>query len=429
MELKQIKCVLVGAGNRGKAYSDYSLKNPDEFEIIAVVEPNDIRRDEARERYGVKSENCFVSLDEFFSKKIACDIVINATMDEIHYETARDIIEAGYAMLLEKPITASKDELLDLQSRAEKKGVSVFVCHVLRYTPYFKAVKKIIDDGGIGRILTMEMNEHVWVAHFIDSYVRGKWRSEAMCGSGFLLAKSCHDTDLICWLNNAASPEYVTSEGSRSLFIPENAPKGATEFCYNCPHNDTCLYSAQKVHLEYDSMPFQTWADMNKPIDEITKEEKAEYLKTSVYGRCAFNAGGDIVDRQSIIVHFDNGAVASFTMVGGSSKAGRRMYICGTHGELEGNLEEGTFAYRKFNRSEGTFGYDEEIIDVNALIHQNDDYSGHAGGDYAIIHDLVRYLNGDRSSHSITALKDSINSHLVVYAAEKSRKEHTAVKL
>ena len=277
--------------------------------------------------------------------------------------------------------------------------------------------------------MTMELNEHVWIAHFLDSFVRGKWNSEARCGSGFLLQKSCHDMDLICWLNNATQPKKVVSVGTRAQFIKENAPDGATEFCYNCPHNDTCLYSAQKVHLELDSMPFQTWMDMNKPLDEITKEEKAEFLKTSVYRRCAYNSGGDINDRQTVNVLFENGSIASFTMVGATNKPGRYIHICGTKGEIEGRLEDGKFALRIFDRSGDKFWYEEELVDVNKDVVVSVEYGGHGGGDYAIMYELVRYFSGDTSSVSITSLDDSVNGHLVVYAAEESVKKDKAVFL
>lgn len=427
--MKQLTAALVGAGNRGCVYADYSLDEPHELKIVAVVDPDDVHRTEAGERYALPKERCFSDLDDFLAEKIACDFVINATMDQQHYITAKKLLEAGYDIQLEKPIVPNRRELLELQELARKKGCKVNVCHVLRYTPFYKRIKQLILDDAIGRIMTMEMNEHVWIAHFLDSYVRGKWNSEEKCGSSFLLAKSCHDMDLACWLNNATKPVRVTSIGSRSQFIPENAPSGATEFCYNCPHNDTCLYSAQKVHLEFDPLPFQTWMDMGKPIDQITKEEKAEYLKHSDYGRCAYNAGGDINDRQTVCIEFENGSLASFTMVGGSSKAGRYLHIVGTKGEIEGYVEDGTFTLRTFDRGGDRFTYDEEHIDVNAEIHSKSAFGGHAGGDYAIMHELVRYLNGDNSSISITSIDDSINSHLIVYAAEESIKAGKTVDI
>lgn len=420
--MKKLTAALVGAGNRGCVYADYSLEAPEELAIVAVVEPSDIRRNEAGDRYGIPQDKRFADLDAFLAEKISCDFVINATMDEQHYVTAKKLMEAKYDMLLEKPIVNNREELVDLQRIAHENGVRVNVCHVLRYTPFFKRVKQLINDDVIGRIMTMEMNEHVWIAHFIDSFVRGKWSSEAKCGSSFLLQKSCHDMDLACWLNNATHPVRVSSIGSRSQFVLKNAPEGATEFCYNCPHNDTCLYSAQKIHVEFDPLPFQTWMGIGKPLDEITREEKEEYLKWADYGRCAYNSGGDINDRQTVNIEFENGSLVSFTMVGGTCKAGRYIHIIGTKGEIEGYVEDGKFKLRTFDRSPGKFTFNEEEIDVNAEIRSSANYVGHAGGDYAIMYEQVRYLNGDMSSVSITDIDDSINSHLVVYAADASVK-------
>ena len=427
--MKQYKVALVGAGNRGCVYCDYSFDEPQELKVVAVVDLKELARTEAGERYHIPEDKRFATLDAFLEAKVDCDFVINATMDEAHFETAKKIMEAGYDMLLEKPIVNNEEELLQLQAIAKANNVRVNVCHVLRYTPFYKKIKEIINSGKLGRIMTMELNEHVGIAHFIDSFVRGKWKSEKECGSSFLLQKSCHDMDLICWLNNTTKPKAVTSVGSRAWFIKENAPQGATQYCYQCPHNDTCLYSAQKIHLELDGMPFQTWAKLGKPIDQITREEKEEYLKTSAYGLCAYESGGDINDRQVVCVEFDNGSTAAFTMVGGTSKAGRNIHICGTKGEVEGFMESGKFVVRIFDRSNNGWGFSEEGIDVNAEMHNSVQYGGHGGGDYAIMYELLRYLEGDTSSVSITTLDDSINSHLVVYAAEKSLKSKQTILL
>ena len=431
--MKKLKAAVVGCGNRGCVYADYALVAPNELEIVAVVDVNELAVADAKKRYSIPEDRAFLTLDGFLAAKIDCDFVVNATMDEMHYETAIKIIAAGYDMLLEKPVTAKLEELLHIQRLAKEKNVKVNVCHVLRYTPYFKAIKTIINQGKLGRIYTIQMDEHVWKYHFLDSYVRGKWKSEALCGSGFLLAKSCHDTDLLCWLNNDAKPKRVTSIGSRSQFIKENAPEGATEYCYNCPHNETCFYSAQKTHLEYDGMPFQTWAHLskklNKPWQELTKEEKEEDLKTSEYGLCAYNSGGDITDRQSLIVEYENGAIATFTMVGDSCFSARHLHIIGEKGEIQGEICSNCFTVSLFDRTGTTYRAHKETVDVTKDVVVSDDYGGHAGGDYAIMYELVRYLNGDTSSCSITNIDDSINGHLVVYAAEESRKQGRAVTL
>ena len=420
--MKEIKAILLGAGNRGMVYADYSLTNPEELEIVAAVDTDKNHLNEAKAKYNLSDDAVFSDLDECLAKNITADAVINATMDEAHYETPMMIIDAGYAIILEKPVKYNKKELLDIQRAANKKGVKIIVCHVLRYAPYYRTAKELIAGGAIGKVLTIEMNEHVWIAHFLDSFVRGKWGMESECGSGFLLQKSCHDTDLICWLHNESEPRYVSSFGARALFIPENAPDGATEYCYNCPHSATCLYSAQKVHLEFDSLPFQTWAGIGKPIDEITKEEKEEFLKKDRYGKCAYTCGGDIVDRQTLMTIFEDGVTATFTMVGGTSKAGRYLHIIGTKGEIEWHLEDDKFILRKFDRSGKNFGYNEEIIDVSGNVKNHSKYAGHGGGDYLLVHDALAYIRGDGASVSVTDINDSVNGHCLVFAAEEARK-------
>ena len=191
--MKKITAVVLGCGNRGQAYADYALHSPEELEIVGVIDVNKQALDWAKEKYGVRADMAFSSLDEFLERKIPCDFIINATMDSAHYQTAMKILQAGYNVLLEKPVTAVPSELLDIKNLATKKGLKVVICHVLRYTPYFKKIKEVLLSGKIGDIISIEANEHVWVAHFIESYVRGPWRSEEECGSGFLLAKSCRD--------------------------------------------------------------------------------------------------------------------------------------------------------------------------------------------------------------------------------------------
>lgn len=426
---KQIKAVIVGYGNRGQVYGDYSLDCPEQLKIVAVVDPNKFKQAEASERYSLEKNALFDDFGDFVKSGIDCDIVINATMDELHYETAMRILNAGFDMLIEKPIVPDREQLNDIKKLAEEKKLNVFVCHVLRYTPFYKTIKKLVSDGEIGEIMTMEMNEHVCRQHYLASYDRGKWNSEEKCGSGFLLAKCCHDMDIMCWLNNASAPETVASIGGRYEFVKERMPKDASEFCYECKYKNTCRYSAIHEYLQLNVMPFLVWDKLNKPLDEVTTKEKEEFLKHDNYGRCAYIAGGNIVDRQNVIVQFKNGSQCSFTLVGGATKPDRYMHIVGQSGEIEGKVEEGLITLRKYDASPANFYGTETVIDVNKQVINNAKFGGHNGGDFSIMRDLVAYLNGDRSSLSITTLKDSINGHLCVYAAEQSRKSGSITKI
>ncbi len=417
--------VVVGFGNRGQVYADYANQEPEELGIAAIVDPNEFKRQEAKKRYNLEDKQLFKNFGDFLASGIACDFIINATMDQYHYDTALEIIDAGYDMLMEKPIVPNEKQLRDIEAHAKAKNTRVFVCHVLRYTPFYSKVKELLNADTIGEIMTVEMNEHVCMAHYLTAFDRGKWNSESKCGSGFLLAKTCHDFDLMCWLNNASAPKQVASFGSRNQFVAKKVPEGAAEYCYQCKYEPECQYSAKNLYLENDAMPFLVWAELNKPLDEITMEEKEEFLKHNIYGKCGYTCGGDLVDRQSTIVNFENGSVGTFNLVAGSTRAGRFLHIVGSKGEIEGVLEKNSFILRKPSRN--NFDGTEEIIEVHPI--NKAEHGGHNGGDYMIMHDLVRYLNGDASSVSITNLEDSINGHLCIYAAEESRKSGKIIQL
>ena len=425
--MKKIKIAVVGYGNRGQVYADYSLDEPNEVEVAAVIDPNLYKLSVAKERYQMSDNQLFTAYADFVASGLDVDIVINATMEQFHYQTAMEILQSKHHMLIEKPIVPNQEQLMDIYNTAKENGCMVFVCHVLRYSPFYKKIKSMIAEGKIGRMTSMEMNEHVWVPHYMTSYVRGKWGSEKECGSPILLAKCCHDMDLICWLNGATSAEKVFSYAHRSYFIPENKPQGATEYCYNCPHEADCLYSAMEMYYRNDAMPFLVWDSLNKPYNEITPEEKMEFLKTNIYGKCAYDCGGDVIDRQGLVVDFKDGSVATFMLSCGTCKPDRYIHLVGTDGEIEGKLEENKFVYRTYDKK--NMYYHEETVDLSKEIVNNAKYGGHSGGDYGIMYDLVRYLNGDKSSMSITLLQDSLASHLLVYGAEKSRKTNTSVEI
>lgn len=416
--MKKITAAVVGCGDRGNVYASYAIEQPKELEIIAVTDIDSIALNTTGDKYNVPAKNRFSNIDAFLSSKIKCDTVINATMDSAHYETTKKIINAGYNVLLEKPIVNNRNELIELLNLANEKGVSVVICHVLRYTPFYRKIKELLNADKIGKILTIEMNEHVSIAHFADSFVRGKWSDEEKCGSGLLLQKCCHDMDLMCWLNNFSVPSEVCSLGSRSYFIAKNAPIGATEFCYNCPHNKTCLYDAKKVHIDCDYFYFQTWRGIPKPLSEVTYEDKVEYLKTSDYGRCVYTLERKLVDKQISTVEFKDGSVCSLTVVGGCTKSGRNIHIVGSNGEIEGRLEDNKFVLREFVHDGDKYETITTTIDVSDKVGKG---ARHSNGDMCLMSDYVKFLNGDRSSISITSINDSVNGHLCVYAAEESR--------
>jgi len=188
--MKQITCALLGYGDRTSRYAEYAVAHPEELKVVAVVDVLQHKVAAAKQKFGLTDRQTFDCLDAFLAADVTCDVVINGTMDQMHYQTTIPLLEKGYNVLLEKPVTASAEELLHIERLAKQNGCKVVVCHVLRYTPFYSKIKQVIDSGVLGKIVDMQLNEHVWHGHFVNAYVRGKWRSEKECGSGLLLAKS-----------------------------------------------------------------------------------------------------------------------------------------------------------------------------------------------------------------------------------------------
>jgi len=423
--MKKVSAVIVGYGDRGSVYGKYAVDHPDLLEIVAVVDPNTFKLGVAKERFHLKDEQLFTSFEEFIAKDKFADAVILCTMDELHYPQGKAVLKKKYNMLIEKPVVNNRKQLLELRDLAKKNNLFMMVGHVLRFTPFYSAIKKEILDGAIGDIIHIDTSEFVGICHTSCSYARGKWKNTKECGSTILLAKCCHDLDLICWFNNKTTPVNVTSMGARTNLIRENAPKDSTERCTDCPHYDTCIYSAKSLYLLTDIFPHYSFAGFNKPHDQITMEEKIEALKTTdPFGICIYKTNANVVDHQSLILTFANGSTAVHNMISCVPRPGRSIHIIGTKGEIEGFFEESKYIVRN-QKFESAWHVDREV-DVNKLVDRS---VGHGGGDVGLIADFVRVLRNEEPSISTTKIEDSIASHLCVYKADQAMKTHKVKKI
>ncbi len=423
----KIKVLVVGCGDRATVYCHEGVDHLKEMEIVACVDPNPERRRYMQENFFVPASMCFSSIEGVLKLGKIADAVINGTMDSLHLETSLPFLKQGYHMLLEKPLVNNKKDLLFLQKTADENHVKLMTCHVLRYAPFYRKIKELILKGALGQIQNIQTSERVGAYHSSVSYLRGKWNKESECGSSLLLAKCCHDMDLICWLNNITKPIEVYSSGARTYFIEKNAPKGSGNRCLvDCPKaiREKCIYEAETMYIKNTVLPWYPWQCTGKNYEEVTTEEKYESLKTNnPHGRCVFKCGGDLLDHQNVLVRFANGSTANHFLVLGAMKPTRTIFISGSEGEIEGD-PSGELIVRKFDKS--TDFFTEEKIEFND---KQGETGGHYGGDRGLVADFISYVKGETPSISCTAISDSINGHCVVFAADDSIKTDMPVKM
>lgn len=425
MENRPITAIIVGAGHRSFVYSELAKTNPEMLKIVGVADPNPIRRKKAMDYFGFKEDMCFENAEELAKKGKLADTVINGTMDEQHLETAVPLLDAGYDMLLEKPFAPNEEEMRQIVNCAKKNNSKVMICHVLRYTPFYYAIKERIVNGEIGDIINIQTTEHVSYHHLSTSYIRGKWANSDKCHTSMLLAKCCHDLDIIMWMMSETKPKQISSFGGKFQFKPENAPKEAGTICMkDCPLVDTCVYSTKRLYIDHpDRWAFYVW-DALEGKKNVTIEDKIALMKSdNPYARCIYKCDNNVVDHQSVLINFESGATGTHNMVGGSAEPRREIHIIGTKGEIFGNFEESKFTVLKIDPSPDAHNEecDVEEVDLRVTGDMVGAYGGHGGGDERLAADFVKFIRGEKPSLACTSIFDSVAGHLSVYLADKSR--------
>ncbi|BAS27834.1 Gfo/Idh/MocA family protein [Limnochorda pilosa] len=421
-----VTVAVIGAGNRGRdAYAGWCLEHPDLARVVAVADPSEERRNELGERHGIPAERRYASWEAVLAQPRLADGVVIATPDRLHVEPALRAMELGYDILLEKPIAPTREEVLRVAEAADRlraeKGGSVTVAHVLRYTPFFSTLKRLLDQGRIGRLVSVQYAENVGYWHFAHSYVRGNWR-QAATSSPMILAKSCHDMDMLRWLVGS-SWRSLASFGSLVHFRAENAPEGAPARCTDgCPASERCPFDAVRFYVEN----LEDWTGW--PVSVITRdfsrEGRLRALRVGPYGRCVYRCDNDVVDHQVASIEFEGGVTAAFTVCGFTEENTRTLKLMGTEGEIRGHLEKGEIEVRSFlpRRDPGS-GHETVQVGPGA---------GHAGGDEGLMEAFVRRLEARRAGRApeeaLTSLAESLESHMMAFAAEEARVRGAVVR-
>lgn len=412
---KKVRVAIAGLGGRGKdTYPESARMFPDKMEIVAIADPIEEKRRILSEEFHIAPEMCFSTAEELLQREKLADVIFICTQDRQHYAQTMAALKKGYHVLLEKPIAPRPEECADIVRMAKACGRHVQVCHVLRYSPFFRNIKRLIDSGCIGQVVAVCAIENVQYWHQAHSFVRGNWANEET-SSPMILAKCCHDLDILLWLVGKKS-RYVSSYGGLYLFRPEKAPRGAAFRCTDgCRARENCPYDAEKIYIRDRLLKGEDKWPVNILNDHPTEENIRQALKEGQYGRCVYYAGNDVVDHQVVNIELEDGVSISLTMSAFTSRGGRNLKIMGTLGDLEADMESGQIRL-------GVFGKEPEMIDGYESL-QNP--GGHGGGDLLMVEELLDdILEGKEPGSGLTSIEKSVESHYIAFAAEESRLHH-----
>ncbi len=409
-----IETIIVGAGGRGNAYGKFALEYPHELSVVGVAEPDPIRRERLVRLHDIAPNMVFEDWQALLaSSEMHASTILNCTMDRFHFESTMRMLELGYDVLLEKPMTPVLSENVRLVKAAESSGRLLQICHVLRYTPFWQTLRKVVQSGKLGRIVSVTHRENLIYYHMAHSFVRGNWRQEASSGP-MILSKCCHDFDILLWILQR-QVVHLNSFGSLVHFRPENAPEGATQRCTDgCAAADSCKYEATKLYArDGDGWPH------NYVSYVPNREVRLEQLKEDWYGRCVYLCDNDVVDHQTVNMELEDGTTVTLVMNGQGDEECRSMRYDGTKATLYGKFSS------KGNEIRVHHHLSEEIEDVPVNARES---SGHGGGDNGIVRSFLDTLRGNPDD-SVTTARESLESHLLAFAAEESRINKTVVNM
>jgi predicted dehydrogenase len=404
-----VTIAVLGAGARGHTFVRFAEQFGDRAQVVAVADPRADRRDELAERLGVPASRRFGDWRELAAQPRLADAVVVTTPDREHVGPAVRCAGLGYHVLLEKPIAPTWAECVEVVEAVERAGVILAVCHVMRYTAYTEAVKQVVAGGRLGQIVGVEHLEPVGWWHFAHAYVRGNWRRADGSGPS-LLTKCCHDLD---WLRYVVGRPAVavSSRGGLHHFTAANRPAGAADRCLDCSVEPACPYSATRLYLGFLDHPKRRIWPLSVITSDLTEDGVRQALREGPYGRCVYACDNDVADHQVVTIEFDGGVTATLTMSAFTPMGRRRTRIMGSRGFLEGDGHQLTV-------TDFVTGQAEPVpVDDSAVV----EGGGHGGGDFGVIGAFVDAVaSGDRSL-ICTGPRESLDSHQMAFAAERSR--------
>ncbi len=294
------------------------------------------------------------------------DWVMIASWNCFHCEQTVAAFEAGKHVFCQKPLATNFEDCKAMYNAWKKSGKMFNIGFTLRYSPHYRKIKKLLDEGVVGKIISMEFNETLDFNH--GGFIMGDWRRLKENAGTHLLEKCCHDIDLTNWMMESRA-KRVASFGGLDFFIPEN----------------------------------------EKHVERIGKNKKGDSPYTASGGPICLNpftSDKDILDNQVTIIEYENGGRATFHTNCNAGIPERRMYILGTEGAIRADVLTGTIHTKRI-------GFDTVLENVST-----DASGGHGGGDDVLAAELAEtMLNGVEPEVS---LKEGLEASVTSFAIDEA---------
>ena len=389
---EKIRVAVVGIGGRG-SWAARRLAEHAGYDLVALCDTNRWKLEHFLSTEGLDGVMASTSIHQCL-RDAEVDAVVVTTHDGAHADVAVPALEAGKFVFVEKPLDITAQGCRAIVEADRAAGGRASVGMNLRLAPTYATVKRLVDAGAVGRVLTIQADE------FYDggrTYFR-RWNRLRAFGGGLWITKACHDFDLLYWLA-AAPPLAVAAFAELTHYRPRD---DAPLHCADCDRKLDCydgFYAIKRRANVQGKLLAEVAADHGAPRPDL----------------CLFNSDKDTFDHGIATVRFERGIVATYTCNVVAGFSDRRIRVSGTDGTLDGALAGSTVLLRKRNPSTS-----EEIpVDQQG--------GGHGGGDRLLFEEFLDFIKGRREPRVRPA--EGMVAVLMGLAATRSSDEGRLVPL
>jgi predicted dehydrogenase len=242
------------------------------------------------------------------------DVVIVTSVDRTHHDFIIRSLEAGCDAITEKPMTIDDEKCRAILEAERRTGKRVIVTFNYRYSPMHQQIKRLIMDGAVGKVLSVDFEWPLDYIHGADFFRR--WHRRLENSGGLLVHKATHHFDLVNWWIDA-EPEEVFAHGGRKFYGPTREERG--ERCLGCAHAETCEFHIDLTKTDYMRALY------------LDAEGEDGYHRDG----CVFDPEIDIYDTVSASVRYTSGAVMNYSLTAYAPWEGYNIVFNGTKGRLE----------------------------------------------------------------------------------------------
>lgn len=365
---------IVGLGYRLAYLARVFSAASDDFEIVGHVDPAPAGLPYVRE-HGVSVGRAYADMDALIEDG-DLDLLMIGSPNHLHLDHIRTGLERGLKIFAEKPVVTSVEDTMALAELIGRHGSDrVMVGLVLRYAPLYVDLRKAQQEGRLGDIASIEASEHIPPYH--GAFFMRDWRRYQKYAGSFMLEKCCHDLDLYNGVMGCR-PRLVASFGGRRSFVPENAPQGGGA-------NDLEVYHRKP----------SGWQGADK----------------------VFDSDGDIIDFQTAIVQYENGAALTFHTNLNVPDDFRRFAVIGARGMAEGDFVRNYFRVTDSRTAER----------IEDKTYKASPLSDHYGADEQMAADILRHLlEGAPLPVSVT---DALEAGLLALAMDEAMRAGAVVDM